>query len=376
MIIKKIDIMIVSVPFDSNRVKSSSAEQDFNAASAEVSQMQSLLVKIETDNQLNGWGEGFGHLINPVTYQALKEVVGPFFLNKSFACIDDLKALMHQAELSFHAFGRTGPIRYALSAIDIALWDLLSKANQQPLWQFLGGKRDKIELYPSLVNYDDNVTGLYKTLQEVMDAGYREIKVHENKVSTIGLIREQLSDDIELSVDLNCILSFDQANDYFEKVRGFNLKWIEEPIWPPDNLENLAQIRTFGIPISAGENANGEIDFINFEKTHAVDYFQPSVAKIGGITAMLNLFEVAKNRKIKISPHCFYYGAGMLATAHLTTLLDDDVKLEVPFIKYNPIIHPLLKYQPIITLPTTPGLGFNPAPELINKIKIKSCSIE
>ncbi|MFM2480737.1 mandelate racemase/muconate lactonizing enzyme family protein [Celerinatantimonas sp. YJH-8] len=367
--------MIISIPFSSNREVNKSNDQDYNAASPEVSEMQSLLVKIETEQGLIGWGESFGHLINPVTFSALKKVVAPFFINQSFSTVDELKSLIHQAEKSLHGFGRTGPIRYAISAIDIALWDLLSKANQLPLWKFLGGTRQKIELYPSLVNYGDNIQGLNKTLQQVIEAGYREIKVHETKISTIKLIREILPDDVDLSVDLNCIWNIDEASVHFDELKDLHLKWIEEPLWSPDNLAGLSKLREKGIPIAAGENANGEIDFLNFQKYHAVDIFQPSVTKIGGITAILHLLDLAKESEIQIIPHCFYYGAGMLATAHIISMLNEDIKLEVPFIKFKSNVHPILNYKKEINLTDVPGLGFDPDLEIINKniIKYYSC---
>ena len=378
MRIEKIEIIRLTIPFDSGRQKASTDQQDYNAASSQVTKMETLLVAIFSDNGLCGWGEAFGHLINPVTFSALENAVAPFFIQKEFNSATDIEVLMIQAEQAFHAFGRTGPVRYALSAIDIALWDLLGKQADKPLWQLLGGTRDHIGLYPSLVSYDNQPEAIARQVSQVFALGFREIKLHETTREAIVSAREIVGNNAQIMVDVNCPWTASQAYKHARDWADLNLQWLEEPVWPPEDMDALAHVRTAGIPISAGENAAGDGDFHHLLTSGCVDIIQPSVAKVGGITAMLRVFEHARNYDTKVIPHCFYYGAGMMATAQLVALLPENTLLEVPWLKWTPQLHPFLNFQPEMTLPDAPGLGFIPDSRVLENYRINFavCSSE
>ncbi|WP_300000468.1 mandelate racemase/muconate lactonizing enzyme family protein [uncultured Cedecea sp.] len=360
MKIEKIELIRIAIPFESGREKKENAQQDYNAASPLLSKMETLLIKIHADNGLYGWGEAFGHLSNPVTYAALENLVAPFFIGRQFSSVSDIETLMKEAEVALHGFGRTGPVRYALSAVDIGLWDLLGKHQQTPLWYMLGATRHEIGLYPSLVSYDNDPHAIAQKVQEVVDSGYSEIKLHETQWEAIATARAVMGDERSLMVDVNCPWSPEEAFAHAQRLTDLNLKWLEEPVWPPEDVRGLAALREAGVPLAAGENAAGEGDFIHLILHHAVDFLQPSVCKVGGITAMLRVIKLAQAHQVKVIPHCFYYGAGMLATAHLVAMLPSDVRLEVPYLQWPTPLHPFLHYQPTMPLPTLPGLGFEP----------------
>lgn len=370
MKIDKIEIIRLSIPFNSGREKKGTEQQDYNAASSRVSKMETLLVAVHCDNGLCGWGEAFGHLINPVTFTALEKSVAPFFINREFSSATDLESLMQDAEYAFHGFGRTGPVRYALSAIDIALWDLLAKHAQLPLWKFLGGQRDHIGLYPSLVSYDNQPKAVAQQVSQVFNLGYREIKLHETTREAVAAAREVVGEHAQLMVDVNCPWNAQEAFQHAREWAGLNLKWLEEPVWPPEDTTALAQVRTAGIPISAGENAAGDGDFQHLMASGAVDIVQPSVSKVGGISAMLRVLKLARQYPVTVIPHCFYYGAGMMATAHLVALLPEETRLEVPWLQWTPPLHPFLNFKPEMTLPDTPGIGFIPDTQVLNDYRI------
>ncbi len=374
MKIEKITLTRIAIPFDSGREKYADAHQDYNAASPALSKMESLLVCIETDDGLTGWGEAFGHLINPVTFCALEQSVGPFFLGKTLSTRADLDALMTSADYAFHGFGRTGPVRYALSAIDIALWDLLSRKAEQPLWRYLGAKRPVIRVYPSLVSYGNEPARVAEKAREVWQQGYDAIKLHETALPAIAAVRRALPADVSLMVDVNCPWSVEEACQQADALRELNLTWLEEPVWPPDDYAGLATVRRHGVPLSAGENAAGDADFARLVSTGAVDILQPSVCKVGGISGMLRVFALGREHAVTVIPHCFYYGAGLLATAHLISLLPENVRLEVPWVQWTPLLHPFLNIQPEMTLPDSPGLGFEPNPEVLADFTIASAT--
>lgn len=370
MKIEKIDIIRLAIPFDSGRKKTASAQQDYNAASSKVSKMETLLIAVHTDNGLCGWGEAFGHLINPVTFSALENAIAPFFIGKTFNSCEQLQQMMLHAEQAFHGFGRTGPVRYALSAVDIALWDLLGKAQQIPLWKLLGGKRDRIALYPSLVSYDNQPDVVAHQVSQVFNLGYDAIKLHETTREAVAAAREAVGDRARIMVDVNCPWTADEAFRQAQSWRDLDLYWLEEPVWPPEDITGLARVRRAGIPISAGENAAGDGELIQLMASGAVDIVQPSVCKVGGISAMLRLFALAHQYPVRVIPHCFYYGAGMLATAHLVALLPEETRLEVPWLQWTPALHPFLHFQPEMRLPDVPCLGFTPDAAIIAAYQI------
>ncbi|QIQ21128.1 mandelate racemase/muconate lactonizing enzyme family protein [Zophobihabitans entericus] len=375
MRIIKLEIMRLAMPFETGREVSKQAGGDvYNAASPELSKMESLLVTLTTDTGLTGWGESFGHLINPVTFSALKDSVGRFFMGKQVPTTkQELVTLMDQAKYAFHAFGCGGPVMYALSGIDIALWDLLAKQAGKPLYQYLGGNRSVIGGYASLVRYEDKVE---QHVKRALADGFTEIKLHEIEVPYIQAARDALPVDGKLMVDVNCPWTLEQTENLAPQLRTLNLTWLEEPLFPPNDLKKLAKLREQGIPIAAGENIDGVQGIEAHLMTQSVDILQPSVAKIGGISAMLATFELAKQYNIKVVPHCFYYGAGLLATAHLISLLDESVKVELPYIQWSTHLFPEMKIGPVFNLPDKPGLGFEPDIEVLQNHLIAYVNLE
>jgi L-alanine-DL-glutamate epimerase-like enolase superfamily enzyme len=372
MQIVKIEVMRVAIPFSSGREKLSGQDHSaYNAAAPELSAMETLLVKITADSGLQGWGEGFGHLSNPLTECALNGLVGRFFLGQT--CNESpvgIAQLMEQAEQHFHAFGRTGPVMFALSAIDIALWDLLAKTRQLPLWQLLGAKRQRIGVYASLVSYSNNPEQVAAKVLSTYQAGFRAIKLHETAYPAIAAAREVLPADAELRVDVNCPWRVEEASQQALALQHLGLGWLEEPVWPPDDIAGLVEVRKQGTPIAAGENAAGVQGFVELFREAAIDVAQPSVSKVGGITAMLKVIALGKQYQTRVVPHCFYYGAGLMATAQLVATLDDEVSLEVPYIQWQALLYPQLDFSPEMTLSAQPGLGFEPDPAVLALYRI------
>lgn len=100
------------------------------------------------------------------------------------------------------------------------------------------------------------------------------------------------------------------------------------------------------------------------------------MAKIGGVTGMLQVFALAKQHDVKVVPHCFYFGPGLLAVAHLCTLLPDDVAVEVPFIDFERLLYPALAFKPVMELPAVAGLGFAPDYQVIEDYCVERTLIE
>ncbi len=368
MIIRSIEVIRISIPFStgaSQRQNHGQAKDDdaFNAASPSHQRMQSLMLKVTTDTGLVGWGEAFGHGSNPVTFQALTAVVGPMFIGTS---LEHREQTMEKVRRAVHGFGSSGAMVYALSGIDIALWDLAAQEAGVPLHELLGGTARTLELYASLVSYGNDPDEVYRQVSRARDLGFRKIKLHETHVDAIAAARRALPVSAgELMVDVNCPWSVTEASEIAERLKTLELTWLEEPVWPPDDVAGLAQVRQQGVPLSAGENAAGVQGIKTLLEQQAIDVVQPSVAKIGGIGAMLQVFALAEQHGVKVVPHCFYFGPGLLAVAHLCTLLPPNVAVEVPFIEFERLLYPALAFKPYMQLPTAPGLGFDPDLQVI-----------
>ena len=134
--------------------------------------------------------------------------------------------------------------------------------------------------------------------------------------------RETAGDDIDITLDVNCPWSVREALDMTNKLRPFNLRWLEEPVWPPENYSGLAQVRREGgIAIAAGENASTLMDFQHLLEAKSVDFIQPSPAKMGGLTELKKVFALANANNVTVMVHTFYDGPGLLASVHASAAL-------------------------------------------------------
>ncbi|HEY4066430.1 MAG TPA: mandelate racemase/muconate lactonizing enzyme family protein [Burkholderiaceae bacterium] len=373
MKIASIDVLRVAIPFDDGGVPAGASA----AASAKPKAMETLLVKLTADSGEVGWGEAFGHRINASTFAALAECVGPLFIG---AEVDPgasrvASTRLEEAHKAFHLFGRTGPALYAISALDIALWDLKAQALKTPLHRLLGGRRQRVTCYASLVTYNANVEAVVRNALRAHAAGFRHIKLHEKDFDAIRAVREALPSDVALMVDVNCVWPPAEARVQATRLASLGLTWLEEPVWPPDDVESLAALRDIGLPLAAGENASGLDGYERCLKAGAVDVIQPSVTKLGGITAMFQAFELGRRHGARVQPHCFYYGAGLMATAHAVAGLDEHAMLEVPWVEFEQHLSPASRFAAQFTLDDTPGLGFVPDAGVLEKYLIERARV-
>jgi L-alanine-DL-glutamate epimerase-like enolase superfamily enzyme len=266
--------------------------------------MDTLLVRVETDDGAVGWGESFGYNAIGSTKAALDGIVAPLFIGQQLGGADTIAELNFQAQQKLQNFGRTGAMIFALSGIDIALWDIAGQVAKQPLYKMLGGKHtDKAPVYASLLRYGDAKL-VAENCARAIERGYRTIKLHEIEEKMVAAAREAIGPDIGLTVDTNCPHKFDGALAMAKSFAPYDLLWLEEPLWPPEDWAGLARIgRESGIAIAAGENASTLADFHYMLAESAVSYAQPSVTKIGGLTGLLEVLALAKSKKVKVAQH-------------------------------------------------------------------------
>ena len=332
-----------------------------------------LLLRIDTDEGVTGWGEAFGHGVSPATKTAFDTLVGPMLIERDPSDID---ALMQQLQQTLHLFGRSGPVMYALSGVDIALWDIAGKVEGKPLWQMFAGTARPMPAYASLLRCS-GPDAVVRSCEEALGQGYRLIKLHEITVEAVKAARDAAGLGVPLMVDTNCPWSVDEALAMAQKLRPFDMYWLEEPVWPPEDHVGLAKVRAAGTAIAAGENAAGLIEFRRSFELGSLDIAQPSVTKIGGIGEMRRIIALANEFGVRVVPHCPYFGPGFIASLHLTAALPAGTPVERLFVdlEASPMGAWVDPKNGEMRVPQGPGLGADPDPALIARYRMHSPNI-
>jgi len=332
--------------------------------------MDTLLVRIDTDQGISGWGEGFGHRIFTATKAALDSFIGPMCMGRDPTAIS---SLVDELQRNLAGVGRNGPAMYALSAIDIALWDIAGKIAGLPLYRLLGGANCRdLPAYASLLRYGDPGAVIHH-VERALKRGYRHIKLHEITVEPIKAAREAAGAEPAIMVDCNCPWSVNEAIDMARRLSEFDLTWLEEPVWPPEDHAGLAQVRTQGgIPTAAGENAMLP-EFKGLFEAGAVAYAQPSVTKVGGITQFRKVQALAEAFGVTVVPHSAYFGPGLIASIHCIAAMPRGGLVErydADFAE-NPLHDTIMPDgDGRMLVPQGPGLGIEPDPVLLEKLRI------
>jgi L-alanine-DL-glutamate epimerase-like enolase superfamily enzyme len=363
MIIKKIETLPLRIPIRPGDHTDAGAWGDKNLAAVD-----SLLVKVTTDEGLEGWGEAFGFRAVSSAKLAIDELIAPSCIGRDAS---QIAALMLEVQKKLHIFGLSGPLMYGISAVDIALWDIAGKAAGVPVHRLLGGRlTNDLRCYASLVRYTD--PGLVRThVRRAIEAGFGSLKLHEIEFPAIRAARDEAGPDVELMLDVNCAWTLNEARRKAEALKEFRLRWLEEPIWPPNNYEGLARLRrTCGIPIAAGENASTLMEFDHLMATEAVDFVQPSPAKIGGLSELRNIFPTAAVRNTVVMIHSFYDGPGLLAAMHATAALGTaEAMIEWRYFDLEAPLYgdAFVPESGRIAVPKGPGLGLEPDPAVVRR---------
>jgi L-alanine-DL-glutamate epimerase-like enolase superfamily enzyme len=326
-----------------------------------------LVVKLTTDEGLIGWGEAFGHGVCPATKTALDTLVAPLLIGRDPTNID---ALMRDLQQTLHLFGRSGAVMYALSGVDIALWDIAGKVADEPLYQLFGGQARALPAYASLLRCS-GPDAVAQSCRDALAQGYRQIKLHEITVPAVKAARDATGPDVLLMMDTNCPWSVEESLAMVAALRSFDLHWLEEPVWPPEDHVGLAKVRAAAAVIAAGENAAGLIEFRRAFELGALDVAQPSVTKIGGISEMRRIMALAGEFGVRLVPHCPYFGPGYIASLHLAAALPADTPIERLYIdlEASPFGDWIDLKDGAMRVPQGPGLGADPDPALIARYR-------
>ncbi len=262
-------------------------------------------------------------------------------------------------------WGAPGPIWQAVSAIDIALWDLLGRARGLPAWQLLGDRPDAaayVEAYASGIGPTD----VEKHCELAMAAGFGAVKARvgfgrDRDQTTLDATRAAVGDTLAVFADANQAWTLPEAVEFCQWSEQYRLGWLEEPI-VGNRLEDLTDLsgRTT-VPLACGENLYGAEDFARYAGSGVIEVLQPDLAKCGGFT-MARAAVGALAAGTRVAPHCYGGGVVTAASVHVGAAFGDAVPYLELDIRPNPLReelldHPLTPQQGRIAVPAGPGLG-------------------
>ncbi|MGY8643819.1 MAG: mandelate racemase/muconate lactonizing enzyme family protein [Verrucomicrobiales bacterium] len=337
------------------------------------------LVEVITDEGVTGLGSVFtsAHLV-----EGAVAVLKPFLIGASALDPAATSEMLHQQ--TFWQ-GRGGAITHAISGIDIALWDVFGKVCGQPISRLLGGRyRERIKPYGSLLMGEPDV--LRPRLEDGMRHGFRAFKIgwgpfgrvdRKTDERIVKAARDCIGPDIELMVDAGGSDAlwphgYKWAVETAKMLADYDVTWFEEAL-RPDDLEGYVQLtKNSPVPIAACEVLTRRQSFLEWIERRAVDFIQPDVTKVGGLSEEHRIAQYADDHAIRFVPHGWNTAVGLAADLQLLAAAANAKWVE--YITPAPYIEELL-LDPIqldetngtIAIPDGPGLGMRWSPEGIEK---------
>ena len=275
------------------------------------------------------------------------------------ADVDASERIWQDMWWAVHYSGRGGHATSAISAIDIAIWDLRAKRARQPLWRYFGGFDPKVPVYAGGIDLDFSVEELLEQADRFQELGFRAIKMKVGRanlredVERVRRMREHLGDDFPLMVDANMKWSVDQAVRAAHALAEFNLLWIEEPTIPDDVAGHVRVVREGRTPVATGENMHTLYEFSNLIVAGGVTYPEPDVTNCGGMTVFRKIAAVAEAHNLPVTSH----GVHDL-TVHLLAAAPNRTFMEAHgFSMDRYIAHPMSVVDGFTVAPERPGHG-------------------
>ncbi|MEM9148682.1 MAG: mandelate racemase/muconate lactonizing enzyme family protein [Pseudomonadota bacterium] len=272
---------------------------------------------------------------------------------------DAIEAIWKDLWWAFHYGGRGGPTVLALSALDMALWDLKAKRADLPLWRLLGGYDPSVPAYAGGIDLDLSAEALIEQTHANRAAGHRAIKMKIGRerlsedVAKVAAMRTTFGPDMSLMVDANMKYTVDQAIRAARALAEFDLVWLEEPIPPDDPTGHARVLRDGGVPVATGENLRSLWDFKTALDRGGVSYPEPDVTNCGGVTPFMKIAHLAEAHHLPVTSH----GAHDI-TVQLLAACPNRSYLEAHGFGLDAYVeHPLEIREGIARAPERPGHG-------------------
>jgi D-galactarolactone cycloisomerase len=385
MKIKSIETFILRVPLK---------DKQFYSSQAAFPERNSLLVRITTDSGIVGWGEGGQYGPPEPPAACIQHVLGPKLIGRSATepvrVAEDLYAFSRD-------FGQKGTYIEAISAIDIALWDIWGKSLNLPIHALLGGAfRDKVSVYGTGCYYPEffrDTPRMFEALRTELtgyrDSGLTGIKVKVGllpiavDVERLALAREILGPSTAIMVDANHAYNAASAIRMGRALEKYNVLWFEEPV-PPEDRAGYRSVRdAIDVPIAGGEAEFTRYGFRDLLVAGCLDIAQPDVCCTGGLTEWSKILALTTSFGVLTIPHVWGSGIAVATALHAiaTTPLIPYTEVGVPLQNetmcefdrtHNPLRDDLLTTtfkieDGKVEIPTGPGLGIDVDPDQLKR---------
>lgn len=350
-------------------------------------QRSAVLAEVETDDGVVGWGESYDNGSGPsaavramIEYGYAPIIVGANPL--------DTDVLWERCYHAFKDHGRKGIAIEALSAIDIALWDLKGKLLGQPIWRLLGGRfRDRLRTYATGVYWhdvDDPTEAMIADARALLAQGFNAIKMGggygvAEDIRRAAALREAIGPDVMLALDANQSYTAGDAVRLARGLEPLGIEWLEEPV-PPEDLNGYVVVRnSTSIPIAGAEVEYTRFGFNEVLSRGCVDIIQPDITATGGFTEYRRLLTLASVYNTAVFPHGWVSAVGQFANLHLTAAIPSAPlrwRDEGPWLEMdrtpNPLRDELTVEQPefhagLVAVPDRPGLGITVRRETLER---------
>ena len=352
------------------------------------------LVEIDTDAGITGLGEAKAAVGNLGNYAAIvtliREEFAPLLIGRDPRDITGAWDLLYNGTRAHYAaregrtfptIGRRGVTLSAVSGVDIALWDILGRSLDVPLWRLMGGQyRDRVSAYAS--GGWAPVGGIGKQMLQYVERGHRAVKMRvglqdasvDDSAARVAEARETLGPGVGIMVDAHGTWSVREAQRFARKVEAYDLAWLEEPV-SPDNLAGQAEVRaTTDIPIAAGESEQTRFAFREMLDARAVDVLQPDPAIAGGITEVRTIAALAASQGLTVAPHL--WGSAILFATGLHLCVSTPCATILEFSRgHNPLLNDLVDEEIAfedghVLAPRGPGLGLTLRRDFVERVRV------
>jgi L-rhamnonate dehydratase len=294
-----------------------------------------LIVEVFTDDGHVGLGNAA--LSPQVTKQVIDLYLKPLLLGQDPWNTERLWQHMYRKTM---AFGRKGIGMVAISAVDIALWDLMGKSAKQPVYRLLGGRtKNRIPVYASRL-YSVELSELAAEAKRYKDEGYQAMKLRfgwgpvdgasgmQRNLDLVRTVRQSIGDGVDLMADAYMGWTLDYAKRMLPLLEPFHLRWLEEPVIP-DDIQGYAELKSHRrVPIAGGEHEFTLYGFRDLLEARALDYIQFDTNRVGGITQARKIAALAEAHSVPVIPH-----AGQMHNYHIVM-----ASLNSPMAEYFPVV--------------------------------------